>query len=296
MNYGAFKKAKYLEKIVIPNKVLEIDASTFASCNKLKIVTLPKNLNFIGYRAFYKCTNLKNISLPKNLHSIGDEAFYKCTNLKNISLPKNPNPSMHIGVKVFEGCKNLKNIQLPKTLIMYRYSPYYNIFKDCKSLTKLELPEGVEKFSINNIAGCKKLKKLIFKNPYCKIINTTEIKWNYGQVIYGYDNSTAEKFAKKNGLKFKSLGNRCTTVMNLDINSTNKKNKIQLTWKKVKGAKYYQIYQSTDGKKWKRISSQKGTKYTVKNLKDKKTYYFKVRAAKNRNTKYPFGIIKDITM
>jgi hypothetical protein len=61
------------------------------------------------------------------------------------------------------------------------------------------------------------------------------------------------------------------------------KKKATLKWKKVAGAKEYQVYKSTKKNgKFKKAATVKKTKATVKKLKKGKTYYFKVRAlAKN---------------
>ena len=59
------------------------------------------------------------------------------------------------------------------------------------------------------------------------------------------------------------------------------KKKVKVTWAKVSGAQNYQVYRAakTNGT-FKKIATVKGTSYTNKNLKAKKTYYYKVRAVK----------------
>ena len=58
---------------------------------------------------------------------------------------------------------------------------------------------------------------------------------------------------------------------------------IKLTWAKATGAKYYEVYGSTDGKTFKKIATVSTNSATVKKINGKalsagKTYYFKVRA------------------
>lgn len=66
-----------------------------------------------------------------------------------------------------------------------------------------------------------------------------------------------------------------------------KKNTVTLSWKRVSDANGYEVYQATKAKgkykKIKTISKGKTTRLTVKKLKAKKTYYFKVRAYKKNN-------------
>ena len=60
-----------------------------------------------------------------------------------------------------------------------------------------------------------------------------------------------------------------------------KKNQVKLTWKKVKNATGYEVYQSmkknSGYKKVKTITKNKTVTYKVGKLKKKKTYYFKIR-------------------
>ena len=69
-----------------------------------------------------------------------------------------------------------------------------------------------------------------------------------------------------------------------------KAKKMIVSWKKVKGAKGYQIQYATNKKykKGKKITTRK-TKYTIKKLKKKKTYYVRVRAYTVNNGKKVYG-------
>ena len=69
-----------------------------------------------------------------------------------------------------------------------------------------------------------------------------------------------------------------------------KAKKMFVSWKKVKGAKGYQIQYATNKKyrKAKKITTSK-TKYTIKKLKKKKTYYVRVRAYAVNNGKKVYG-------
>ncbi|MBR4759222.1 MAG: fibronectin type III domain-containing protein, partial [Lachnospiraceae bacterium] len=61
-----------------------------------------------------------------------------------------------------------------------------------------------------------------------------------------------------------------------------KKKAIALKWKKISGAKGYEIQYSTkkNFKKNSKTKTTKKVKYTIKSLKKKKTYYVRVRAYK----------------
>ena len=76
------------------------------------------------------------------------------------------------------------------------------------------------------------------------------------------------------------------------------KKKIQISWKKVKGAKGYVIYRSTKKSKgYKKIKtvSSKTSKFTNKKLKKGKKYYYKVRAYKKSGKKKIYSAYSKIT-
>ncbi len=67
---------------------------------------------------------------------------------------------------------------------------------------------------------------------------------------------------------------------------------INVSWKKAKHAKKYQVYRATKKKgKYKRVATTKQLTYTNKNLKDGKKYYYKVRAV-NGKKKGKFSKVK----
>ena len=69
-----------------------------------------------------------------------------------------------------------------------------------------------------------------------------------------------------------------------------KKNTVTASWKKLIGAKRYQICYSTS-KKWKGKKQKPVNKNNavIKNLKKKKTYYFRVRAYRMEGAKKVYG-------
>ena len=81
---------------------------------------------------------------------------------------------------------------------------------------------------------------------------------------------------------------RVATVKGLKVSSV-KSTSLKLSWSKLTGAEGYVAYYSTDNKTWKKISSTSKTSVTVKNLKGKKTYYFKVRGYSRTNGKAIYG-------
>ena len=78
--------------------------------------------------------------------------------------------------------------------------------------------------------------------------------------------------------------------VNLRVPKHKKGRKLVVRWNAVKGAKGYQLQYALNKKFKKKKSIQtKKTKYTIKKLKKKKTYYIRVRAYKMNGKKKVFG-------
>lgn len=83
-----------------------------------------------------------------------------------------------------------------------------------------------------------------------------------------------------------------------NLKATNVKQKqLKLTWSKADGAANYEVYKSTDGKKWTKVTTTSSTSCTVKNLKAGNKYQFKVRAVSKmkKNGSYS-SVLKTGTM
>lgn len=76
-----------LERIVLPDTLVEIDEGAFEGNDYLKEITFGKNLRKVGNSAFAGCDNLKQVVLPDTVTEIGGSAFADCAQLKKIVLP-----------------------------------------------------------------------------------------------------------------------------------------------------------------------------------------------------------------
>lgn len=80
----AFEKS-WIEDIVLPERVTEIDDYAFAFCNYLEKVSLPKGLVTLGDFAFADCQELKEINIPESVENIGRKVLYWCLSLEKSS-------------------------------------------------------------------------------------------------------------------------------------------------------------------------------------------------------------------
>lgn len=122
----------------------------------------------------------------------------------------------------------------------------------------------------------KTAKKADYKK-YTKPFNVSSNK-----IIYAY----AKKSGYKNSTSVKKSVSISTTAKPQGVHATPKSSSsIKVSWKQVKGASGYYIYQSTKkSEKYKKVATVKSgstTAKTISSLSPNKTYYFKVRAYTN---------------
>ena len=95
---------------------------------------------------------------------------------------------------------------------------------------------------------------------------------------------------KKQSTSSKTVKVKAPSKVKLTSAKNGKGKKLTVKWKKVTGAKGYQLQYALNKKFKKKKSVQtKKTKYTIKKLKKKKTYYIRVRAYKMNGKKKVYG-------
>ena len=101
----AFYQCESLTSVVIPEGVIEIGEEAFYQCGSLTSVVIPEGVIEIGKEAFYGCKSLTSVVLPSTLKKIGDYAFAYCNELVEIAIPESTN----MGIRVFQRCDKLYN-------------------------------------------------------------------------------------------------------------------------------------------------------------------------------------------
>ena len=165
MYYPAGKNDKNYE---IPDSVTSIGASAFFGCKSLTSITIPNSVTSIGCSAFCNCTSLTSVTIPNSVTSIGYFAFSDCTSLTSVTIP---NSVTSIGESAFNNCTSLTSVTIPNSVTSIGYYAFRSA----------------------------NLKSVIVLTPNCKfdsyIVNTS-VK------IYGFANSTANKYADSKGNEF----------------------------------------------------------------------------------------------
>lgn len=103
---GAFKKTN-VEKITLPDGMIEIPAAAFNQASKLKEVNIPASVKTIGINAF-AYTGLTELKVPDTIDNIGYGAFRGMANLETVTIEGNVN----IPIYAFRECAKLRTVIL----------------------------------------------------------------------------------------------------------------------------------------------------------------------------------------
>ena len=202
----AFSRCISLTRITIPNSVTTIEYGVFYECNSLKSITIPNSVTTIGEWAFSDCYSLESITIPNSVTTIKKDVFHGCSSLKSIKIP---NSVTTIGEWAFSYCSSLENIKIPNSVTTIGESAFYY----CSSLKSITLPDSVTTIEEYAFCGCINLKSITLSKTITKIgkyafgfydKDENEVKIS-GFIIYGYQGTAAEKYAKKNKFTFIEL-------------------------------------------------------------------------------------------
>ncbi|MCR5795592.1 MAG: leucine-rich repeat protein [Solobacterium sp.] len=142
------RRAETLERVVLPETVLELDEDAFSYLRSCTEFVLNEGLQVIGDHAFSSCTALQEISLPSTLTHIGRAAFRGC-DLQDVTLPAG---LQKIGDIVFLNNKQLAGISFDGENENYKTEDGVLYTADGKTLIEMPagregsfaIPEGVE--------------------------------------------------------------------------------------------------------------------------------------------------------
>lgn len=187
----AFLNCVSLKKIVIPESILEIEASAFNGCSSLEEISVP----FTGLskapasdnsRLFYTIfgdpenvpATLATVKIT-NATDIYTLAFEGCNNIKNIYLPTT---LQTVGYSAFLGCTMLESVYVDSIDFWFSvdfkdtYSNPFgyanNLYVNGELLETLVVPENITEIAYCAFAGCDSIKTIQFHNNLKTIANS----------------------------------------------------------------------------------------------------------------------------
>lgn len=116
---NAFSSRYGVEKVILPEGIIELERTAFRKCPALTSITLPATLLYIRDNAFYQCENLEEIVIPDSVLELGDRAFTGCTQLKRVTILA---PLQSMRTYTFYDCHSTLTIYAPKGSVAERHA------------------------------------------------------------------------------------------------------------------------------------------------------------------------------
>ncbi|MBQ9905272.1 MAG: leucine-rich repeat protein [Oscillospiraceae bacterium] len=224
-----------LTEVTLPDSVKSFGMQTFWGCKNLKKATIPEGITAIYEAAFASCTALTEVKLPSTLTKLGNLVFSGCTSLSKVDIPEGcldfsepafgdtpwlaaqqaKNPLVSVNGVLIDASAASGEVTVPDDVKVI--NPY--AFMDCDAITKITLPQSVAK--LDGI-GSSALTEITILNPACEIKDSPDTitngyddkagKATFKGTIIGYEDSTAQAYAKKYGYKFSALPKESLTT------------------------------------------------------------------------------------
>lgn len=193
---SAFACFLNLEEVVLPKTLESIGDDAFADCKVLSEIDIPDAVESIGNSAFCRCSKLTEVILPQGVTNIGDKTFYSCADLQKVVMSKDVE---NIGMSAFAYCYKLSDVKIPQSVKTIGTYAFY----DCYEIKEIVVPYVTHSVGSKAFYGCSGLCKATFSNPATIIENKDTFDGvSKDIVIYGYEDSSAQKFCSDNGYKF----------------------------------------------------------------------------------------------
>ena len=171
----AFKGHIEIKKIVLNEKLKNIEGGAFAGCLSLKEINLVDALRYIGKEAF-RNTHLKSVVIPSKLKKISESTFAICTSLEEITISEGveiiepkafafskvrkvriPQSLKEIGSSAFLSCDYLQDINIKDSNVEI-IGP--SAFKECILLKEINLPKSLRVIGSSAFEKCSNLRSI----------------------------------------------------------------------------------------------------------------------------------------
>lgn len=167
---AAFRDVNSLEKIIIPDSVLEIREYAFLDCKNLKHIQFSNSLLTIEDWAFSGCVNLSNVVIPSEVNYFGNGVFRNCSNIDAFEIdPRNEKYLFDSGIIysidksfIVSALSNFisNEIKIPEGVIRINDYAFYQMV----NLSAVLLPNSIESLGNNCFEKCNNLREINFPN------------------------------------------------------------------------------------------------------------------------------------
>ena len=300
------------ETFYVPNGVKKIGDHAIYGNKELKKLVLPDSVEEIGRNAIYGNTSLSSLTLSRNLKVIDDYGICWNTALKQLELPEG---LIRVGDNGLSS--EIERLRLPKSLKEFGWYPFSITTKmECyKGTASFQyLTDNDYKFDVIDARDIRTLSCSFNKTqftytgreiyPVITIRDNGKILQKCSVAIYPYYSYSKDRRicdftvseAKNPGkvtVVLKGRPGQCSgefdgerrmyytivprQVKMLSSGTKTSYTKVQLSWRKLEEAGYYEV-QRRSGKKWKKLGKVTSAGITDRGLKADQTYLYRVRA------------------
>ncbi len=212
---------------VIPDTVKKIGDSAFTECINLTSINIPDGVTSIGPHAFSFCGSLTGIHIPASVTEIGQGAllcgyFDKGSSVSSITVDKD-NPvydSRNDCNAVIETASDTLLYGCNNTVIPFSVKRISrSSFLACSNIKDITIPYNVECIE-GSAFDYTAFNSATIYNPDCEIYDSQYTFYNTKK-IRGYENSTAQQYAKKYSIPFEAITCEHSTSVTFDENKVN---------------------------------------------------------------------------
>ena len=312
IGWGAFSDCASLTSIVVPEGIKVLYANTFARCTSLRSVKLPSTLEWINDCIFSGCTSLQDIVLPEGIDYIPWRMFDGCTSLRSVTIPGS---IMSVSNDAFSGCTALTSVIFGGSRTDWENMTFNTgndalrrVTPTCTGSTALAAPvvtgstdrSGMPLVQWNKVSGAAKYQlwcsriyddfgavaydlhadwdeEWFWDGNCCSYLNNGSLEdgVTYSYKVRAVDaNGNVGAFSKEIRITFEPV--LATPVISV---TTNAQYQPVLTWDKVSGAGYYEVWRwcEEDGTD-QCIRRTAGLTWTDTTAELGKTYWYYLRA------------------
>lgn len=161
-----FKDCTNIQKLILPEQVIELNLYAFMNCASLQFIQLPPKIRFIQSKVWLDCVSMKAISVhPSNPYYADKDGVLYSKDFKTLlcyppyksdSIYVVPESTQKIYPFAFHGNLLIQSVQLSGWV---KEIPPFT-FSSCPSLRSVRLPESVELIEPNAFTNCKELTEV----------------------------------------------------------------------------------------------------------------------------------------
>ena len=144
-----------IEKFSFPDKVQEIKRSTFQGCKLLTIINWNNSITEIHISAFENCDGLVEAEIPNTVVKIYERGFFDCDSLVKLILPDSV---LYLEDSAFYDCDALKDITLGMGISEIQYKTFYS----CDNLNEIKIPNSVIDIRESAFNDCDSLTEILW--------------------------------------------------------------------------------------------------------------------------------------